>query len=131
VTHKASVINVRWSPDEPSVFITSDEDANLTVYKLDPTLKKADAMLQHLGHRTPIVDVQFNAIQPWVLASVSDDSQDEARGGGGTLQIWRLSEFVYKSLADREWAAEMELAYIKSTTKANAGSEEESGDEAS
>ena len=131
ITQKASVINVRWSPDDSNVFVTTDEDANLTIYKLDQATKKANTIFQHMGHRTSVVDVQFNPVQPWVLASVSDDSQDEARGGGGTLQIWRVSEFVYKSLGDREWATELEQAFLKSTSsRPNAASEEESGDEA-
>jgi histone-binding protein RBBP4 len=128
IPHAASVINVRWSPDDPNVFVTTDEAANLTMYRLDATTKKGEVVFQHLGHRTSVVDVQFNPFQPWTLASVSDDSADEARGGGGTLQIWRVSEFVYKSMADKDWAEEMEQAFIKSTTKV-VGSEDESGDE--
>ena len=74
------------------------------------------------------MDLQFNPIQPWVLASVSDDSADEARGGGGTLQIWRINEFIYKSIKDRDWAAEVDIALGKGLKPANL-SEEDSGDD--
>lgn len=126
IEQRASVINVRWSPDDPHVFAVSDEAANLTMYKYESG--KAEVFFQHLGHRTSVVDVQFNPIQPWTLASVSDDSADEARGGGGTLQIWRMNEFVYKTMNDQKWVSEV-LAKTARLAPMSASDEESGGEE--
>lgn len=122
VQHRASVINVRWSPHEADVFLTSDEGANLTIFRQDEHGTGHEVLFRHLGHRTPIVDVQYNPHNAWVLASVSDDSADEARGGGGSLQVWRVSELIYKSPArDPAWARELDQVLSKQLAPAENG----------
>lgn len=50
-----------------------------------------------------MVDFQWNPHDPWMLMSVSDESQME---GGGTLQLWRISDLIYRP--EEEVLAEME-----------------------
>jgi histone-binding protein RBBP4 len=40
-----------------------------------------------------VVDFQWNPHDPWTMLSVSDDAAD---GGGGTLQLWRISDLIYR-----------------------------------
>ncbi|KAI3979472.1 hypothetical protein MKX01_001664, partial [Papaver californicum] len=41
-----------------------------------------------------VVDFHWNTTDPWTIVSVSDDC--ESSGGGGTLQIWRMSDLIYR-----------------------------------
>ena len=50
-----------------------------------------------------VVDFQWNPADPWTLLSVADEAGE---GGGGTLQLWRISDFVYRP--DEEVLAELE-----------------------
>jgi histone-binding protein RBBP4 len=118
-----SVINVAWSPHDARTFAVADEDATVRLFRTaaetdraagaDPS---ADApapvpLFTHLGHRSSVADLQWNPAFPWVLASVSDDSLVEERGGGGSLQIWRVNEFVERDPdADADWAKQLAQA---------------------
>ncbi|XP_074295904.1 WD-40 repeat-containing protein MSI4-like isoform X1 [Silene latifolia] len=46
------------------------------------------------GDRGKVVDFHWNSIDPWTLVSVSDDCSSSA--GGGTLQIWRIIDLLYR-----------------------------------
>ncbi|KAJ8426224.1 hypothetical protein Cgig2_003849 [Carnegiea gigantea] len=59
---------------------------------------------QHAGHRDKVVDFHWNAYDPWTIVSVSDDC--DSSGGGGTLQIWRMSDLIYRP--EEEVLAELE-----------------------
>ena len=41
-----------------------------------------------------IIDFQWNASDPWTLMSVSDDVALDR--GGGTLQMWRVSDLIHR-----------------------------------
>lgn len=45
-----------------------------------------------------VVDFQWNPHDPWTFMSVSDDVSDEL--GGGTLQLWRVNDLIYRPEAD-------------------------------
>ncbi|XP_039161243.1 WD-40 repeat-containing protein MSI4-like [Eucalyptus grandis] len=49
---------------------------------------------RHAGHRDKVVDFHWNSSDPWTIVSVSDDG--ESTGGGGTLQIWRMIDLIYR-----------------------------------
>lgn len=107
VQHKGSVINVRWSPHDANVFASSDESQFVTLFRLHPQTG-VEMLLQHGAHRSTVVDFQFNPINPWVVVSVSDDSSEDTKCGGGTMQTWRVSDLVHKDAgADLEWAGHM------------------------
>ncbi|CAF2114579.1 unnamed protein product [Brassica oleracea var. botrytis] len=110
--HKAAVLCVQWSPDKSSVFGSSAEDGLLNIWDYDRVSKKSDRaakspaglFFQHAGHRDKVVDFHWNAEDPWTIVSVSDDC--ETTGGGGTLQIWRMSDLIYRP--EEEVLAELE-----------------------
>ena len=45
-----------------------------------------------------VVDFQWNPHDPWTFMSVSDDVSDEL--GGGTLQLWRVNDLIYREEAE-------------------------------
>ncbi|CAA7027542.1 unnamed protein product [Microthlaspi erraticum] len=100
--HKAAVLCVQWSPHKSSVFGSSAEDGLLNLWDYDRVGKKsahapktpAGLLFQHAGHRDKVVDFHWNLLDPWTIISVSDDS--ESNGGGGTLQIWRMIDLIYR-----------------------------------
>uniref|UniRef100_A0A7S0MQN2 Histone-binding protein RBBP4 N-terminal domain-containing protein n=1 Tax=Cryptomonas curvata TaxID=233186 RepID=A0A7S0MQN2_9CRYP len=64
----------------------------------------AEVILHHSGHRGSVQDLQWNPFLPWVLASVSEDAAWAE--GGGTLQIWRPLDLLYRP--DEECVGELE-----------------------
>lgn len=68
-----------------------------------------ELLFQHNGHRSvvipiaangdsdgfvQVVDFQWNPFDPWTLLSVSDNV--ELDSGGGSLQVWRVSDLIYR-----------------------------------
>ncbi|KAG8367241.1 hypothetical protein BUALT_Bualt16G0052100 [Buddleja alternifolia] len=103
--HSAAVLCVQWSPDKRSVFGSSAEDGLLNIWDYEKVGQKeetgskspntpAGLFFQHAGHRDKVVDFHWNANDPWTIVSVSDDG--EFSGGGGTLQLWRMSDLLYR-----------------------------------
>ncbi|KAJ8756229.1 hypothetical protein K2173_024776 [Erythroxylum novogranatense] len=104
--HTASVLCVQWSPHKSSVFGSSAEDGILNIWDYEQVGKKQDSaglklpnappglFFRHAGHRDKVVDFHWNASDPWTLVSVSDDC--DSTGGGGTLQIWRMIDLIYR-----------------------------------
>ncbi|KAF4398156.1 hypothetical protein G4B88_019877 [Cannabis sativa] len=104
--HNAAVLCVQWSPDKSSVFGSSAEDGVLNIWDLEKIGKKQDSagsklpnapaglFFRHAGHRDKVVDFHWNVSDPWTIVSVSDDC--ESTGGGGTLQIWRMIDLIYR-----------------------------------
>uniref|UniRef100_A0A0D9V4T7 Histone-binding protein RBBP4-like N-terminal domain-containing protein n=1 Tax=Leersia perrieri TaxID=77586 RepID=A0A0D9V4T7_9ORYZ len=108
--HKFEGHKAAWSPDKTSVFGSSAEDGFLNVWDHEKVGNKrnpnspAGLFFQHAGHRDKIVDFHWNSSDPWTIVSVSDDG--ESTGGGGTLQIWRMSDLIYRP--EDEVLAELE-----------------------
>ncbi|KAK9274931.1 hypothetical protein L1049_022186 [Liquidambar formosana] len=113
--HKAAVLCAQWSPDKSSVFGSAAEDGLLNIWDYEKVGKKKERgtrtqnsppglFFQHAGHRDKVVDFHWNASDPWTVVSVSDDC--DTTGGGGTLQIWRMSDLIYR--AEDEVLAELE-----------------------
>jgi len=50
-----------------------------------------------------VVDFQWNPADAWTLLSVADEAGE---GGGGTLQLWRVSDLVFRP--EDEVVAELE-----------------------
>ncbi|CAB4288253.1 unnamed protein product [Prunus armeniaca] len=111
--HKAAVLCVQWCPDKSSVFGSSAEDGLLNIWDYEKVSKERTTkgpssppglFFQHAGHRDKVVDFHWNASDPWTIVSVSDDC--DTTGGGGTLQIWRMSDLIYRP--EEEVLAELE-----------------------
>ncbi|KAK4736153.1 hypothetical protein R3W88_010414 [Solanum pinnatisectum] len=104
--HAAAVLCVQWSPDKSSVFGSSAEDGILNIWDHERIGKREDGasrkaptsppglFFRHAGHRDKVVDFHWNVADPWTIVSVSDDG--ESTGGGGTLQIWRMIDLIYR-----------------------------------
>lgn len=104
--HNSAVLCVQWSPDKSSVFGSSAEDGILNIWDHEKIGKKQDGLgtrvqnsppglfFRHAGHRDKVVDFHWNSCDPWTIVSVSDDG--ESTGGGGTLQIWRMIDLIYR-----------------------------------
>ncbi|URE16883.1 WD-40 repeat-containing protein [Musa troglodytarum] len=107
---------LKWSPDKSSVFGSAGEDNLINIWDYEkvgasyehfmrtPTAPPG-LFFQHAGHRDKVVDFHWNATEPWTIASVSDDC---ARvNGGGTLQVWRMSDLIHRH--EDEVLAELEM----------------------
>lgn len=103
--HTAAVLCVQWSPDKSSVFGSSAEDGLLNIWDFEKANKMTEGgtrsasnspglFFQHAGHRDKVIDFHWNASDPWTVVSVSDDG--DSIGGGGTLQIWRMTDLLYR-----------------------------------
>ncbi|KAL8217359.1 hypothetical protein R6Q57_020732, partial [Mikania cordata] len=75
-SHNVVVLCVHWSPDKPSIFGSSAEDGVLNIWD-----------------HNKVVDFHWNSHDPWTTVSVSDDGEST---GGGTLQIWRMIDLIYR-----------------------------------
>ncbi|KAK2425191.1 WD-40 repeat-containing protein MSI4 [Trifolium repens] len=104
--HDAPVLCVQWCPNKSSVFGSGAEDGIINIWdhdkvgkmpgSADPTVPATSPGLffRHAGHRDKVVDFHWNAFDPWTIVSVSDDCA--STGGGGTLQIWRMLDLIYR-----------------------------------
>ncbi|XP_024395782.1 WD-40 repeat-containing protein MSI4 isoform X2 [Physcomitrium patens] len=105
--HSAAVLCVQWCPDRASVFGSCAEDGLLNVWDYEKVGKALDTtnlkqpvkvppglFFQHTGHRDKVVDFHWDSRDPWTIVSVSEDANTP--GGGGTLQIWRMIDFIYR-----------------------------------
>ncbi|XP_071729453.1 WD-40 repeat-containing protein MSI4-like [Rutidosis leptorrhynchoides] len=103
--HKAPVLCVQWCPDKSSVFGSSAEDGCVNIWdyeqvgnKIEPGIRSPNAasglFFKHCGHRDKVVDFHWNVYDPWTIVSASNDV--ETTSGGGTLQIWRMSDLLYR-----------------------------------
>jgi histone-binding protein RBBP4 len=110
--HERAILRVQWHPDAPGIFTSGGEDARVLLWdtKKGGTPPSAgeggegaaagvpDALIfQHNGHRSSVVDFQWNPFLPWTCLSVSTDDE---MGGGSTMQMWRVSDLVYRPKED-------------------------------
>ncbi|KAL4359169.1 hypothetical protein HN51_018883 [Arachis hypogaea] len=111
--HEAAILCVQWCPDKSSVFGSSAEDGFLNIWDHEkvgqtsgPYRASAPSGLffRHAGHRDKVVDFHWNAFDPWTIVSVSDDC--ECTSGGGTLQVWRMIDLIYRP--EKEVLAELD-----------------------
>ncbi|KAL8231616.1 hypothetical protein R6Q57_001394 [Mikania cordata] len=83
--HKAPVLCI-----QPFVFGSSAEDACVNIWDYEQ-VEFSDLKwikINCLG------DFHCNVYDPWTVVSVSDDV--ETTSGGGTLQLWRMSDLIYR-----------------------------------
>ena len=113
--HKEAVMNVEWSPHTGNVFATGSDDGIVCIWDISKSQGEGVAsqlnvpvpdqlVMQHAGHQSSVVDFCWNPDEPWTIMSASVDVSSGK--GGGTLQLWRVSDLVYKS--EKEIMEELE-----------------------
>ena len=96
-----NITNIQWSPHDARYFASAGDDGAISVWDSHAVDKDSTLLFRHSGHRASIVDFDWNSKSPWTMVSMSDDSQNP-RLGGGTMQVWRLSDLLFQSGADFE-----------------------------
>ena len=121
-----NITNIQWSPHDARYFASAGDDGTVTVWDTlssdtaEPGGLPPALMFRHCGHRASIVDFDWNAESPWTIVSMSDDSQNP-RLGGGTLQVWRITDLLYKS--GPAWEAKLEAALEGGSKKSDSSME--------
>jgi len=119
--HTDAIMRVEWHPTAQGVLASGGEDHLVVVWDLNRNKGSAlsegapgssnkgkqvvppEVMFKHVGHRQgKVVDFQWCPSEPWTMLSVSDDTDagegEEAMAGrgGGTMQLWRINDFIYR-----------------------------------
>mmetsp|Transcript_19322 Transcript_19322/g.24586 ORF Transcript_19322/g.24586 Transcript_19322/m.24586 type:complete len:556 (+) Transcript_19322:13-1680(+) len=120
--HTTSVLNVKWSPNDSRYFSSTSEEIPLCIW--DTKIKndtdiigEPELLFRHMGHKAPVVDFAWNSNieEPWLFTTVSDSSDQ----GGGTMQVWRISDFVTQVENEEFTNRVYELACLSEFGKSN------------
>mmetsp|Transcript_9480 Transcript_9480/g.16592 ORF Transcript_9480/g.16592 Transcript_9480/m.16592 type:complete len:432 (-) Transcript_9480:69-1364(-) len=94
--HQGDIFKVEWAPFSEAVFSSCSTDRRVIVWDLSRIGQEqtpADAedgppemLFVHGGHTGKVSDVSWNAKEPWMLSSVSEDN---------ILQVWQMAENIY------------------------------------
>lgn len=100
-SHMEEVFQVEWDPNHETVLASSADDRRLMVWDLnrvgDEQLEgeaedgPPELLFSHGGHKAKISDFSWNENEPWVISSVAEDN---------TLQVWQMSESIYRDEDD-------------------------------
>ena len=96
-----NITNIQWSPQDARYFASAGDDGAVSIWDAHAMSSDSSLLFRHSGHRASIVDFDWNSCSPWTMVSMSDDSQNP-RLGGGTMQVWRISDLLHKSGNDFE-----------------------------
>jgi len=95
-----NAISVSWNSTQTDFFLVGDESGKVSIINYE----KKKKIFEHCGHRSPVETIEWNPYfshrnhLEWTIASSSNDA---AQGlGGGTLQIWRPLDLIYKDEHD-------------------------------
>eukprot|EP01083_Nonionella_stella_P051576 136958_1 len=100
--HHDHITGVQWHPESSQYLASSAEDGLLNIWDLKQNNKEparygdqCELFFRHAGHRTSLASFDWLSGGPdsWTLATLSDDSGHSAMGGG-TLQIWRVTDLL-------------------------------------
>jgi WD40 repeat protein len=91
-TEPVAAPSVHASPVKPAKRSRRNTETEMPTIDTEPP----EIVFRHAGHRAEVVDMQWcpDPYDPWLFASVSDDSTNP-RLGGGSLQIWRILDLVF------------------------------------
>jgi len=105
--HKDAVLRVGWLPGSTTHFASGGDDASIYVWDLSRVGKilsdaeaetgPAEIIFKHSGHRGSVQDLHWNPVDPWCMASVSEDGEWAKTN---TMQIWRPLDLLYKNDED-------------------------------
>lgn len=90
--HTDSVTALEWSPTEATVAASGGADGRVLLWDFanagEPPHedgKPSELLFVHAGHTAAVNDVAWNPAQPWMLASVADDSH---------VEVWRPASTI-------------------------------------
>jgi len=130
--HSAAVNVVEWCPDRGGVFASASEDGMVNVWdtaRLDQAstaASKGTRMFQHAGHAgCNVVDFHWSPAVPWTCVSVCEKQE-----GGGVIQLWRMSDLLYRPEAEvlAELEKHRESITAATANAAGGGDDEPMGD---
>lgn len=101
--HAEAINVVQWCPDAVGVFASAGSDGLVNIWDVSLAVGGASAagsgsspaglIFQHPGHAgSPVLDFHWSPAEPWTCASVSEN----AEAGGSTVQVWRISDMIYR-----------------------------------
>jgi histone-binding protein RBBP4 len=110
--HRSPVMNLKWSPHSREVLATTGQEACLNLWSLGDSFSEPELFFKHAGHRSAVTDFDWSKTEPWLFISVSDEGPSVS-GGGGSLQIWRLSDLLTRT-KEPDFVAVVKKALAKS-----------------
>ena len=97
---EGNVIYVTFNSVHTDFLAAADAEGELKLFNYLSEESDKKVFFKHAGHRSPVSCVEWNHQfnnknqNDWMLASTSNDS--EVGLGGGTFQIWRILDWLYK-----------------------------------
>ncbi|KAK9838348.1 hypothetical protein WJX81_006464 [Elliptochloris bilobata] len=101
--HVKPTMRMEWSPTHEGVLASGGEDRRICIWDLNrgagggtgdgDAKRPPQLMFLHSGHRGGVADFQWvpgEPADPFTMASVSDN------GVGGTLQLWRINDMIWR-----------------------------------
>lgn len=95
LSHKKDIFQVQFSPHFSNILASAGKDRRVCVWDLDRigTVQNAEEkeegppelLFLHGGHTDTVVDLAFNPIEPWEIASVAEDN---------IIQLWQIAEHI-------------------------------------
>ncbi|KRX17921.1 putative histone-binding protein Caf1 [Trichinella nelsoni] len=90
--HTGEVNEVRWAPQSEFIIASCSEDCTVNVYDMSHSTSLSEnncspeLIFSHRGHRNPVQSLCWNANEPWLVASISNDA---------VLHLWKIDESFY------------------------------------
>ena len=104
--HDLPILRVQWNPDAAGFFTSGGQDGRILIWDTSKDGSRPPGtqdgagsspppavLFQHNGHRAEVVDFHWNPYSAWTMLSVSNDTE---RNGGSTMQMWRVSDLLYR-----------------------------------
>mmetsp|Transcript_40599 Transcript_40599/g.95367 ORF Transcript_40599/g.95367 Transcript_40599/m.95367 type:complete len:418 (+) Transcript_40599:152-1405(+) len=96
-SHQDEITQVQWSPSRMEIFASCSQDRRLCVWdirRIEEIQGKdsyaddgpPELLFIHAGHTSRISDFCWDAVDPWVIASVAEDN---------ILHVWEMDEKIY------------------------------------
>ncbi|KAL1283421.1 Chromatin assembly factor 1 p55 subunit [Trichinella pseudospiralis] len=92
--HTGEVNEVRWAPQSEFIIASCSEDCTVNVYDMSHSASlienncSSELIFSHRGHRNPVQSLSWNANEPWLVASISNDA---------VLHLWKIDESFYQN----------------------------------
>ncbi|KRY12697.1 putative histone-binding protein Caf1 [Trichinella patagoniensis] len=90
--HTGEVNEVRWAPQSEFIIASCSEDCTANIYDMShPTSLSGnncspELIFSHRGHRNPVQSLCWNANEPWLIASISNDA---------VLHLWKITVAIW------------------------------------